>query len=572
MLTLSRVVPLSLASLITAVLCSPSALAQIVGGQWEKLWQFDGAAANDVLGISVAGAGDADGDGFTDLVVGAHFADPGGLTNAGSAYVYSGATGSLIWQFDGTARDDQLGRSVSGAGDVDGDGFDDVIIGAGSADPGGLQNAGSAFVYSGATGGLIWRFDGAAAQEVVGASVSGAGDVDGDGFADVIVGANGAQPGGLTNAGSAYIYSGATGALIWQFDGTAVGDALGRSVSDAGDVDGDGFPDVIVGAPFTDPGGIFTTGSAYVYSGATGSLIWQFDGASAGEQFASSVSGAGDVDGDGFDDLVMGAWVADPGGLRDAGSASVYSGATGSLIWQFDGAAAGDHLGESVSGACDVDGDGFADVIVGAPFAEPGGLSAAGSAYLYSGLSGDLIRQFHGATVGDALGKSVSDAGDVDADDFPDLIVGAYSAGPGGLHAAGSAYVISLDPFLRTDKPELSASSGVPVQLGLDFPDTEAGKRFAILASAAGTGPTTLRGVDVPLSGDTLFWRTRNGWTPPVLTNNWGLLDREGNATVQILSDPVLAPYVGQTLYLAAIAWGPTPRLSSIARTLEIVP
>ncbi|MDA0668050.1 MAG: hypothetical protein O3A50_09780, partial [Planctomycetota bacterium] len=194
-------------SILATLLSAAPAHAQMVGGQWETLWQFDGQASYDLLGFSVSGAGDVDGDGFDDLIVGALWADPGGLTEAGSAFVYSGATGSLIWQFDGQASADQLGRSVSGAGDVDGDGFDDVIVGAHGADPGGLSDAGSAFVYSGATGSLIWQFDGQASSDILGISVSGAGDVDGDGFDDVIVGAPSADPGGVSSAGSAYVYS-----------------------------------------------------------------------------------------------------------------------------------------------------------------------------------------------------------------------------------------------------------------------------------------------------------------------------------------------------------------------------
>jgi hypothetical protein len=363
--------PRLLAGITTAVLAlslfPASAHAQLVGGQWETKLRFDGQAVYNWLGQSVSGAGDVDGDGFDDLILGAYNAAPGGLSGAGSAYVYSGATGALIWQFDGQAAGDRLG-SVSGAGDVDGDGFDDLIVGANTANPGGLTNAGSAYVYSGATGALIWQFDGQAAGDSLGRSVSGAGDVDGDGFDDLILGAYNAAPGGLSGAGSAYVYSGATGALLGQFDGQATGDGLGVSVSGAGDVDGDGFDDLIVGAYLADPGGLSNAGSAYVYSGATGALIRQFDGQAVYEDLGHSVSGAGDIDGDGFDDVIVGASAASPGGLAYAGSAYVYSGATGALLRQFDGQAAFDRLG-SVSGAGDVDGDGFDDLIVGALYA-----------------------------------------------------------------------------------------------------------------------------------------------------------------------------------------------------------
>jgi FG-GAP repeat len=490
--------------------------AQIVGGQWETKWQFDGQAADDFLGSSVSDAGDVDGDGFDDLIVGASGADPGGRSDAGSAYVYSGATGTLLWQFDGQAAYAYLGSSVSGAGDVDGDGFDDLIVGAYQADPGGRLSAGSAYVYSGATGSLLWQFDGQTAYDFLGVSVSDAGDVDGDGFDDLIVGAFGANPGGRLNAGSAYVYSGATGSLLWQFDGQAAEDRMGISVSGAGDVDGDGFDDLIVGAWGASPGGRLYAGSAYVYSGATGTLLWQFDGQAAYDGRGWSVSGAGDVDGDGFDDLIVGAWGASPGGRLYAGSAYVYSGATGSLLWQFDGQAADNWMGRSVSGAGDVDGDGF-----------------------------------------------------------DDLIVGANRADPGGRLNAGSAYVYSLDPFLHPSANSLSASGGFTVQLGLAFPASEAGVRYAVLASITGTGPITMAGLEIPLTQDKVFDAITSGNVPAPLQGAFGYLNSNAQAAATLTAGPALAVVIGQTIYFAAVTYDVAPltgRMSSVVRYLQITP
>ncbi len=405
--------------------------------------QTDGGAEGDQLGFSVASAGDVNGDGVPDFIVGAPSADPGGRAYAGSVYVHSGVNGFLLYQKDGEAAWDNFGWSVAGAGDVNGDGRADFIVGALNADPGGRSGGGSVYVYSGASGALLYQKDGGAADDWFGQSVAGAGDVNGDGRADFIVGAPGADPGGVSGAGSAYVYSGADGSLLHRKDGTAWGDAAGYSVAGVGDVNGDGRADFIMGALQADPGGRADAGSAYVYSGADGSLLYQRDGAAQNDAFSWSVAGVGDINGDGRSDFMVGAPFADPGGRANAGSTYVYSGANGSLLYQKDGEAAGDDFGWSVAGAGDVNGDGKADFIVGAPSASPGDSSGAGSAYVYSGANGSLLYQKDGSAVDDNFGYSVSGIGDVNGDGRADFIVGAAYADPAGRGDAGSAYAYS---------------------------------------------------------------------------------------------------------------------------------
>ena len=383
------------------------------------------------------------GDGKDDFIVGADLADPGNKLNAGSAYVHSGADGTLLYQVDGASTADRFGNSVSMAGDVNGDGAGDFIVGAWFADPGNKTNAGSAYVYSGADGSLLYQKNGAVVSDNLGKAVSAAGDVNGDGKGDFIVGAHRADPGNRNLAGSAYVYSGADGSLLYQVDGVAAGDNFGISVSNAGDVNGDGKGDFIVGAHRADPGNRNLAGSAYVYSGADGSTLYQLDGAAAGDFLGVSVSKAGDVNGDGKGDFIVGATGTDPGNRSDAGSAYVHSGADGTVLWQVDGAAVGDQLGSSVSNAGDVNGDGKGDFIVGAPQASPGSRSVAGSAYVHSGADRSLLWQVDGAAAGDFLGVSVSNAGDVNGDGKGDFIVGATGTDPGNRNNAGSAYVHS---------------------------------------------------------------------------------------------------------------------------------
>src|SRR5262249_45362141 len=161
-----------------------------------------------------------------------------------------------------------------------------------------------------------------------------------------------------------YVYSGADGSLLFTKTGAAAGDGFGTAVAGVGDVNGDGKGDFLVGAPYSDTGGT-DAGSAYLYSGANGSLLAQRNGAAAGDHFGAALAGAGDADGDGIPDLLVAAPAASPGGRSGAGSAYLYSGADGHLLFQRDGAAAQVALGTSVTGAGDVDGDGRADFALG---------------------------------------------------------------------------------------------------------------------------------------------------------------------------------------------------------------
>ena len=491
-----------------------------------------GDEEDDEVGWSVSSAGDVNGDGFDDVIVGA--------PSIGEAYVIYGGTGlngaglanidlSDLTSDQGFIIQDNsviksAGYSVSSAGDVNGDGFDDVIVGAHHGDDGGTDagtGAGEAYVIYGGTGlngtglatidlseltsdhGFIIKGD--AEGDRAGRSVSSAGDVNGDGFDDVIVGASNGDDGGL-NAGEAYVIYGGTGlngtglanidlmtgltsdqgfiiqgdeggdAQNWADDG----DWAGFSVSSAGDVNGDGFDDVIVGAHRGDDGGT-DAGEAYVIYGGTGlngtglatidltnltidqGFIIQGD--NAYDWAGRSVSSAGDVNGDGFDDLIVGASNGDDGGLN-AGEAYVIYGGTGlngaglanidlshltvdqGFIIQGDDD--WDWAGFSVSSAGDVNGDGFDDVIVGAPGNDGGG--GVGEAYvIYGGtelatidltnLTVDQGFIIQGDSADDSAGRSVSSAGDVNGDGFDDLIVGAHSGDDGGTNA-GEAYVL----------------------------------------------------------------------------------------------------------------------------------
>jgi hypothetical protein len=409
---------------------------------------LSGGVPGETFGCSVAAAGDVNGDGYEDVITGAYQSSRNGLA-VGRAYVYYGSRRPVNRpdvMLIGEAAGDAFGVCVASAGDMNHDGYADVIVGAYQNDGRGA-NAGRAYVYFGGPN-LHERPDlvlnGEAAGDAFGYAVASAGDVNGDGFSDVIVGAyeNSARGAG---AGRAYVFFGSArpdAVPDLTLSGEAAGDRFGISVAGAGDVNKDGIADVIVGAYQNDAGGV-DAGRAYVFYGGK-KLDDHPDeiltGAAAGDAFGFSVAGVGDVNHDGYGDVIVGAYHNGAGG-KDAGRAYIYQG--GVLPMEhpalvLTGEAAGDAFGYAVSAAGDVNGDGFADVAVGAYGNDAGG-SAAGKAYVFYGGGTDATPDFTlaGEATLDNLGFAISGAGDVDGDGFSDLVVGA----PYSDAEAGRAYL-----------------------------------------------------------------------------------------------------------------------------------
>jgi hypothetical protein len=412
------------------------------------LLALTGASPGDNFGGSVASAGDMNGDGIDDLIVGAYQSDFGGL-DAGQVYVFFGgarpdAKPDLL--MTGEAAGDLFGVSVAGVGDVNKDGYADILVGAYGNDAHGA-NAGRAYLYFGGPrpdGRPDLVLSGESAGDAFGYSVAAAGDLNHDGYADFMVGAyeNSAHGAG---AGRVYVYYGGPHPddrpdLI--LNGEAPGDLFGISVATAGDVNGDGFSDMIVGAYQNDAGGQ-DAGRAYIFFG--GPTVDDHPdvvlaGAAPGDYFGFSVAGAGDVNRDGFSDVIVGAYHNDAGGA-EAGRAYVFFGgahpdATPDLV--LTGEAPGDAFGYCVAGAGDLNGDGFADLVVGAYGNDAGG-AAAGRAYaFYGGSAPDAVPDFTitGEATLDNLGYSVSTAGNFNGEGLADLVVAAPFAN------AGSVYVV----------------------------------------------------------------------------------------------------------------------------------
>ncbi|HKA37226.1 MAG TPA: FG-GAP-like repeat-containing protein [Thermoanaerobaculia bacterium] len=388
------------------------------------LREWDGEAVNDQFGWIARSIGDVDGDRVNDVVTSAPTKDIGGA-RAGRVYAYSGKTGKLLWSADGTPGD-RLGLGIEGAGDVNRDGVPDVIASA--------PDAGKAYVYSGRDGRILLTLTAEDKGDSFGRHVSGAGDVNGDGHADVIVGAPGNNAGGK-GAGRAYVYSGKDGRLILTLTGEREGDAFGSTVA--------GFSDgkrmlLLVGAPNAGPR---KTGRVYVYDAlsAKPKFVVESDekGSALGQMF---VSVPGDLDGDGFPDIYASDWSHNAKG-NSTGRVYLHSGSTGRLLRTLTGETAGEGFGIGTAGAGDVNGDGFDDLIIGSwQFA--GAAPSGGRAALFSGKDGSVLKTYTCKVPGDTFGFDAVGIGDVDGDGVIDLLVTSAWSGIHGYHS-GRVFIIS---------------------------------------------------------------------------------------------------------------------------------
>jgi len=409
---------------------------------------FSGGAAEDWLGWRVAGAGDVNGDGFEDIILGARYDDEA-AANSGKAYIFSGENGNLLYEFSGEAATDNFGQTVAGAGDVNNDGYADVVVGAYGCDLDG-ENAGRAYVFHGGAGpfpvflsasaaDLI--FTGEAPGDNMGWDVAGLKDIDGDDCSELIIAA---PQRGTSLEGLVYVFSGQTGGKLYTFTGEYPLDWFGYGIDDAGDVNNDGLNDVVVGAFANDVNGS-ASGSVYVFYSGPGPYPTTTGAA------AADMTLAGD-----FANHALGSSVAGMGDLngdghddfvvgayfRGPGYAYVYSGLDGSRLLSVAGMEPGDRFGWAVSGAGDIDADGFPDLVVGAPKAFSGGIQT-GRAYVISGQIGQVLKAVSGEADGDAFGRDVWAGVDANGDGVGDLLVGAYASSADHFEA-GRAYLFHL--------------------------------------------------------------------------------------------------------------------------------
>lgn len=494
---------------------------------------LNGVAAGDQFGTALANVGDLTGDGSDDLAIGAPFSDVG-FTDSGSVTVVNGVTGAVIFTFHGTAANQRLGIALCGGGDANGDGTNDIVAGA-------LGGAGLVRVFSGAGGGVLFSTNlGASNGDQLGRSLSFAGNLDGVAGDEILAGAPLSDLSG-TNAGRANLYAGANGALLFSFVGAAIEDRFGTSVAAGADFNGDGVGDLLIGAARAD-GAATNVGSVTLYSGATQTALWSKFGQNIDANTGTAVAVArgrgrhaiahafvaspgayigfagtgwvqeygdvspaspmihaaltdaplgtgplgpeiqstafllGDVDADGTRDIAALIGVTAATGGAILGRIEVRSGSDGSLLHIFDGPSLGRRIGPQVVDVGDLDLDGYDDFalstadIVLAP-------SGDRSIEIRSGATGSLLSTLSAPLPNIGFGSAMANVGDQDGDAMDDLAVCAPSLPT--ATGDGAVYLFSLassQPFALITRPS-------PAPVGEQF-----GQSVAAISDSDGDG------------------------------------------------------------------------------------
>lgn len=473
----------------------------ISGATGGVLWRTEGSNANDWLGADLAVLGDLDGDGAAEWLAGAPYGGPNG-PNSGIAVVGDGRTGAII-------------RTHIGDADASGDGFGDSL----------------------------------------GYRLSGVPDVDGDAVPDYLIGAPGDLfAGGFCNTqdqtGSVQLRCGATGALMATFAGTPNCGAAGAALAGIDDLNGDGRGEILLGFPES----TLTGGRIEVRDGATGALLRTHPGTSQGDFFGIHVGAVGDIDRDGIGDYAGGADMFDVGsGVFASGMVRIFSGATGTEIVRLRGRQTSDFHGRSFGPLGDWDGDGADDIYVGAPGDEGEGIGT-GRITIYSGRTALAIDTIAGRP-GDFLGFSerVAPTADVTGDGRPEIAIGAWTDDRRGTDRGVVRWLAQGPRSHLVDPSLLSLTQPDPLELTIDAGPGAAHATYVIVGSFSGEGTTPIGRVTLPLVVDLWTTRTADPLRTPFV-DGFGLLDAAGTATATFTLPPGLpATLDGLTQTSAAV-------------------
>jgi hypothetical protein len=499
------------------------------------LYQYEGHHINQFYGDQVHLAGDLNNDGFDDIMVGVPGEEINGEEYIGKVYIYSGLDGSFLYSFQGEHEKANCGQSISGIGDTDNDGYREFLIGAPGTGQGVNSTRGKVYHYSGKDGSLINEYLGEGIGHRLGGNLDCLGDVNGDGIDEFIADAQGydVNPPPF-NIGAIYVFNTITQQMLHKFTGRHSGESLLMVISKAGDIDKDGYNDFAYLFPYEkstpDPVGVLT-----IRSGKDGLEIKKLSGSDPNEPLEELAFG-GDVNKDGWPDLLIGQPLKDCEAGYDAGCVYVYSGKDLSFITTIYGTVEMMWLGDALSTAGDIGHDGYEDILAGAPGHNKLGVWYGGTANIYSGKDGSIIATLMGESYVGSLGRAVHGGRDVNADGLPDVII-ASREDVNGIQSAGKAYVYVSKSLKATDQVPL----GTDLELNLHVPAQPYG--FYYLGFALDKEPGIPVGTRIlPLSLDILLLVTFGN---PAFSGN---LDHKGKKrlTYHMPDDPGLS---GLTFY-----------------------
>ena len=406
------------------------------GSGWCIARRIAGSVKRGELGFRFGEPLDVDGDGHADIAAGARFVLQRGTLQNGTAMVWSGATGALLRTWDGEWPDGLFGHWVMPIPDISGDGLADLIIAAphGSVDG---RSRGILVARSPKTGKELWQRR-EAESENLGWDLTLAGDQDRDGHPDLFVGA----PAG--KSGRVYLLSGKDGTVLQTYAPEGEAGSFGWYVATLDDLDGDGRPDLAVGAPFAPDADGTMVGAAWVLSSASGRELHHWKGTDRRGGFGGVVAAAGDIDGDGKGEIAVAAPATEDQTRSLPGEVSIYSGASGKELRHWSGSQPGELFGRMIVAVGDLDGDGVEDLAVSAPWWRREGADRVGRVELRSGRSGKVLDEFVGDGEDCWFGWHIRRAPDPDGRGRPTLLIGSLRHPVDGKVAVGVLDLVVL--------------------------------------------------------------------------------------------------------------------------------